>query len=243
MRRRSLRTLATKGRLALPVSTRPIVIGMALLIVIIVLAEFLVEGFLSSRNMRSILLLAAFLGLAAIGQTFVALLGALDLSIPYLIGAANILLPSLMVSGWPAWAAMAFVIFLGFVAGVLNGLLSYSLQGQALIVSLGFGFAVVGATQIYTSIGSKFGGTVFAQIPDWLRNLAAFNGETFGFAVPPVIVIWHSYRRSLSGSWPEHGLAGASMLSGAAGWRLRGSGFPSSAPGSASMAFRAPWRR
>jgi len=176
--------------LALPVSLRPILIGVGLLMVIVIAGEILVDGFLSTRNLRSILLLAAFLGLAAIGQTFVALLGALDLSIPYVIGAANILLPSLMVSGWPAWAAMAFVILLGLLAGMLNGLLSYRLQGQALIVSLGFGFAVVGATQIYTSIGSEFGGTVFAKIPDWLRNLAAFNGQTFGLAIPPVVLIW-----------------------------------------------------
>lgn len=175
---------------ALPASVRPILIGIGLLAVMLIVGQVLVDGFLSTRNVRSILLLAAFLGLAAVGQTFVALLGGLDLSIPFVIGAANILLPSLMVSGWPAGAAMALVVFLGLLAGMLNGLLSFRLQGQALIVSLGFGFAIVGATQIYTTIGSEFGGTVFAKIPAWLRNLAAFNGETLGLALPPVIVIW-----------------------------------------------------
>jgi ribose transport system permease protein len=150
---------------------RPILSGMALLAGLVVAGSLLVEGFFSVQNMRSILLLAAFLGIASLGQTLCALLGGLDLSIPFIIGAANILLPSLMVAGLPAMAAVLVVVALGCIAGLINGLLSYRLQGQALIVSLGFGFAVVGATQIYTSIGTEFGGTVFAQIPEWLRNL------------------------------------------------------------------------
>ncbi|SHO65480.1 ribose transport system permease protein [Pseudoxanthobacter soli DSM 19599] len=169
---------------------RAIVIGLAMLVVLVLAGSLLVPGFLSVQNTRSILLLAAFLGIASLGQTLVALLGALDLSIPYVIGAANILLPAMMVAGLPPAAAIAVVAALGLACGMVNGLLSYRLQGQALIMSLGFGFAVVGAAQIWTSIGSQFGGTVFAQIPGWLRNLAAFNGTTFGLPVPPVIPIW-----------------------------------------------------
>lgn len=169
---------------------RSILIGLGLLVALTLLGALLVPGFLSVRNARSILLLAAFLGIASIGQTLSALLGALDLSIPYVIGAANILLPSLMVSGLPSPVAIVLVVLLGILVGALNGLLSYRIQGQALILSLGLGFAVVGGTQIYTSWGSQFGGTVFATIPAWLSNLAAFNGTTFGAPVPPVVLIW-----------------------------------------------------
>ncbi|MBY4618084.1 ABC transporter permease [Rhizobium redzepovicii] len=169
---------------------RGIAIGFALLAVLIVLGAVLVPGFVSPRNMRSILLLAAFLGLASLGQTLCALVGALDLSIPYLIGAANILYPTLLVAGVPAWLAVVVVVALGAAVGFGNGLLSFKLQGQALIMSLGVGFAVVGAVQLYTSLGSAFSGTVFAPVPNWLRNFAAFNGKTFGFAMPPVVILW-----------------------------------------------------
>lgn len=169
---------------------RSIVIGFGLLVLLVIAGAILVPGFISFRNARSILLLAAFLGLASLGQTFCALVGALDLSIPYLIGAANILFPSLLVAGFPAWLAVIVVVILGALVGFANGTLSFRLQGQALIMSLGVGFAVVGAVQIYTSLGSQFGGTVFAPIPAWLRNISAFNGTMFGLPIPPVVVIW-----------------------------------------------------
>eukprot|EP01035_Chromulina_nebulosa_P000259 gene259-369_t len=57
-------------------------------------------------------------------------------------------------------------------------------------MSLGVGFAAVGAAEIFTSLGSAFGGTSFAPVPKWLTNLAAFNGKTFGLPIPPVVLIW-----------------------------------------------------
>jgi len=169
---------------------RSIVIGFGLLAALLVLGTILVPGFISPRNARSILLLAAFLGLASLGQTLCAMVGALDLSIPYVIGGANILFPSLLVTGMPAWLAVIVVVLLGAAIGLANGFLSFKLQGQALIMSLGVGFAFVGAVQLYTSIGSDYGGTVFAPVPDWLRNIAAFNGKTFGLPLPPVVLVW-----------------------------------------------------
>lgn len=169
---------------------RSLLIGAGLLAVLAVLGAVLVPGFVSVRNARSILLLASFLGVASLGQTLCALLGALDLSIPFVIGSANILLPSLLVSGMPPWLAIIFIICLANLVGSLNGLMSFRIQGQALIMSLAVGFAVVGATQIYTTLGSIYAGTVFATIPEWLRNLAAYNGTTFGIPAPPVIFIW-----------------------------------------------------
>ncbi|MGN7802392.1 ABC transporter permease [Ensifer sp. 22521] len=174
-----------------PVRThKSISIGFALLACLLLSGALLVPGFVSSQNARSILLLAAFLGLASIGQTLCALVGALDLSIPYVIGGANILLPSLMVAGLPAPLAMLVVVVLGACVGAANGALSFKLQGQALIMSLGVGFAAVGAVQIYTSLGTQFGGTVFTPVPEWLRNISAFNGTFLGLPIPPVIIIW-----------------------------------------------------
>jgi ribose transport system permease protein len=82
------------------------------------------------------------------------------------------------------------VLLVGTAIGLLNGALSFRLQGQALIVTLGVGFAVSGGTQIITSIDSSFGGNVFGEVPQWLVNLATMNGSTFGLAIPPVILIW-----------------------------------------------------
>ncbi len=149
-----------------------------------------IEGFASGINVKSMLLFAAFLGIAAVGQTLVALLGGLDLSIPFIIGAANVGLLYLISLGVPPWLASIIVLLIGALLGVINGILSYRLQGQALIVTLGTGFAISGGVQIITSIGSAYGGNVFATVPSWLSNLAAMNGSTLGLPIPPVIAIW-----------------------------------------------------
>lgn len=149
-----------------------------------------IEGFASGNNIKSMLLFASFLGIASIGQTLVALLGGLDLSIPFVIGAANVGLLYLISLGVPPWLATLIVLGIGALLGTINGLLSYKLQGQALIVTLGTGFAISGGVQIITSIGSAYSGNVFGTVPAWLSNLSAMNGNTFGLPFPPVIAIW-----------------------------------------------------
>jgi ribose transport system permease protein len=149
-----------------------------------------IDGFASSLNIKSMLLFASFLGMASIGQTLVALLGGLDLSIPFIIGAANVGLLYLIGHGVPPWLAALLVLLIGTGLGVVNGLLSFRLQGQALILTLGMGFAISGGVQILTSIGSAYSGNVFGAVPDWLSNLSSMNGSTFGIPFPPVIGIW-----------------------------------------------------
>lgn len=165
-------------------------IGLIVLFALIVISAFSIEGFLSASNIRAILLFAAFLGIASIGQTMVALLGGLDLSIPFVIGSSNIALLFLITVGVPSYVAFGFILVLGGVIGLLNGIMSFRLQGQALIVTLGTGFAVAGFTQIMTSIGSQYAGNVFGTVPAWLANLAAMNGRFFGLPFPPTIIIW-----------------------------------------------------
>lgn len=165
-------------------------IGLIVLLALIVISSFTIKGFLSAPNIKAVLLFASFLGIACIGQTLVALLGGLDLSIPFVIGAANIGLLYLIGLGVPPWFAFIAVILLGGLIGFLNGIMSYKLQGQALILTLGTGFSVAGLVQIITSIGSQFSGNVFGTVPPWLSNLAAMNGVFFGLAVPPAILLW-----------------------------------------------------
>ena len=165
-------------------------IGLIVLAALIVISAFSIEGFLSGPNIKAILLFAAFLGLASVGQTLVALMGGLDLSIPFVIGSSNIALLFLISAGVPSYVALGFILVLGGIVGLLNGLISFRLQGQALIVTLGTGFSVAGFTQIMTSIGSQYAGNVFGNVPKWLQNLAAMNGKFLGMSFPPTIIIW-----------------------------------------------------
>ena len=78
----------------------------------------------------------------------------------------------------------------GTAVGLANGILSFRLQGQALILTLGVGFFVKGGVQILVAMGTFSAGTVFGVVPDWMRNIAAMNGKTVGLPIPPIILIW-----------------------------------------------------
>lgn len=167
-----------------------VILGLIMLAALLAVGAATVQGFLSGSNVRSMLLLGAFLGLASVGQTLCALLGGLDLSIPYLIGSANIGTLYMISSGVPAGMAIVVTLVLGIVVGTINGLISLHLQNQALIVTLGVGFATVGATQVLTSAGASNAGGTSGVVPDWLANISSLSGETLGLPVPPVILIW-----------------------------------------------------
>jgi ABC-type dipeptide/oligopeptide/nickel transport system permease subunit len=98
------------GRFA---SGRSAFIGLIVLGALVVISSFTIPGFLSGPNVKAILLFAAFLGIACIGQTLVALLGGLDLSIPFVIGAANIGLLFVISLGVPSFVALIFVLVIG----------------------------------------------------------------------------------------------------------------------------------
>jgi ribose transport system permease protein len=165
-------------------------IGLMVLIGLFTIGAMNIEGFSSSNNIKSMLLFASFLGLACVGQTLVAMVGGLDISIPFVIGSANVGMLYLISLGVPPWIALLITLLIGTLIGVINGFLSFRLQGQALIMTLGTGFAVSGGVQIITSIGSAYGGNVFAAVPGWLSNLSALNGSFFGIPFPPAIAIW-----------------------------------------------------
>lgn len=172
------------------VDNRSAFIGLTVLAALFVVASMKIHGFLSLTNIKSMLMFASFLGLACVGQTLVAILGGLDLSIPFIIGSANVGLLYLIGLGCPPWLAVIAVMILGFGIGLVNGFLSFRQQGSALILTLGVGFAVSGIVQILTSIGTAYAGNVYGEVPPWLKNLASMNGVTFGLDIPPVIFIW-----------------------------------------------------
>ena len=169
---------------------KSVFIGISVLIGLFIMGALTIPGFLSLLNMKAMLVFASFLGLAVVGQTFVALLGGLDLSIPFVIGASNVALMSLISKGVSPWLALVAVLLLGLIVGLVNGILSFRLQGQALILTLGVGFFVKGGVQILVAMGTFSAGTVFGVVPDWMRNIASMNGKTVGLPIPPIILIW-----------------------------------------------------
>ena len=148
------------------VDNRSAFIGLMVLGALFVVASLHVDGFLSGANIKSMLVFASFLGLATVGQTLVALLGGLDLSIPFIIGSSNVGLLYLIGLGIPSPIAVIMILVLGGAIGLVNGVLSFPLQGQALIVTLGIGFATSAAhADPHQHRHRPIAGNVFGQVP------------------------------------------------------------------------------
>lgn len=144
-----------------------------------------IDGFAAQTSVDSMLVLASLLGLAALGQTLVLILGGLDLSVPGHIVMGAILVSELYGKyGWNAPLAIAFVVVAAALLGGLTGWICHRWRIQPLVVTLGVGALSAGAVVAWTH------GQLSGTAPGFLTNLTTAVGTTFGVQVPPVVVIW-----------------------------------------------------
>ena len=115
-------------------SNIPVVLALA----IAVAGAALVPQFATGDNAIDILRSQSFLGVAAVGMTFVVLAGRfVDLSMPAVIAVAGNLALAQQTHGWVAAAAIALAV--GFLIGVANGSAVAFLRINPVIATLGVG--------------------------------------------------------------------------------------------------------
>ncbi|MGJ8612287.1 MAG: ABC transporter permease [Octadecabacter sp.] len=115
------------------------------LVVLVIIGASLNGNFLSAGNVSNVLSRSAFIGIIAVGMTFVITAGGLDLSVGsmaafiagLMILVMNGLLP-VMGPGWPlVMVGMLVAIVAGTAAGLVNGFLITNMRIEAFIVTLG----------------------------------------------------------------------------------------------------------
>jgi ribose transport system permease protein len=156
-----------------------VVVPYALVAIALVAAGIAVPGFLSSSHLSALSITAAYLGIIAIGQTMVLLLGGIDLSVPYMINLAAILMAGLQFSHVAAGADFLIVIGFGVGAGLVNGLGVALLDISPLVMTLGMNSILEGVALIYSN-GSPQG-----IAPTFVTNLS-----TGGTTIPYVVIVW-----------------------------------------------------
>ena len=115
------------------------------LVLLVILGASLNDNFLSSGNITNVLARSAFIGMIAVGMTFVITSGGLDLSVGsmaafiagMMILAMNALIPTLGVGVPLVLAGMAVALGVGLLAGLCNGLLVTKAGSEPFIVTLG----------------------------------------------------------------------------------------------------------
>jgi len=125
------------------------------------------SGFASANHVRILLIQASFIGIVALGQTFVILGGGIDLSIPWTLNGAAILI-TLFADGsnGPLWWAIPLVLGLGATVGLINGVGIAFLGVSPIIMTLGMNVILSGALLLYTN------GSPTASAPPAIESLA-----------------------------------------------------------------------
>lgn len=122
------------------------VLGPILALVVLVIVGAALNGnFLSAANITNVLSRSAFIGIIAVGMTFVITVSGLDLSVGsmaafiagLMILVMNAMLPT-MGPGWPlVFVGMLTAMVAGTLAGFVNGFLITTMRIEAFIVTLG----------------------------------------------------------------------------------------------------------
>jgi len=141
----------------------------------------LIPGYSAPFAIRAILVLAALLAVASIGQTLVVILGGIDLSIPFVIGFANVVAAQLYGSGWHFGLVCLLVAVLAIGIGALNGLISRGLNIHPLIVTLGIGMIVQGLVLLWTR------GFPTGSAPQAVSSFVSIGGSFGPLPVPGVV--------------------------------------------------------
>lgn len=126
---------------------RRVIYAFGAAILVFVVGDLLHSGFASAESVKSILVIASFVGYVAAGQTFVILVGGIDLSVPWILNGAAILLvtTSLGRDGRAAPAVLA-TLGLGLAIGLVNGIGIAYLAVPAVVMTLGMNGIMEGLT-------------------------------------------------------------------------------------------------
>jgi ribose transport system permease protein len=146
---------------------RLIVLAYLAMIVLLLVTSLFSPGFLSESNLRSTVVLAAFVGIVALGQTFVIIGGGIDLSLPWVLNCAAILM-TLMANGQdlPLVWVVPLMLAGGAAIGLVNGVGVALFGVPPIIMTLASNVILQGLILVYT------GGSPTPTSPPLIQYLA-----------------------------------------------------------------------
>lgn len=152
------------------------------LIVLIAVLSIATDNFLSTYNISVVARQAAFVGLVALGQTLVLLVGGIDLSVGAAAGLSAIVGSLLLTMfGVHPYLVIPLTMAFGLMLGLLNGVFVAGLRLNPFIVTLATWEIFAGMTLVITK------GYPIRPLGD---TFAVFGkGDIFGVPVPVVIFI------------------------------------------------------
>ena len=149
-------------------SLRPLAATAVIFIIAYALSVAQFPGMLSTRVLGNFLTDNAFLGITAVGMTFVIISGGIDLSVGAVIGFTGVLV-AVLISWMGVHPLLAFAIALAVAAifGGAMGLAIHYLQVPAFIVTLAGMFLARGASSVITQDSVP----IHHEFYDWISTL------------------------------------------------------------------------
>ncbi len=95
----------------------------AVLAVLIVVGAVTSDNFLTTDNLRNILVSSSVIGVVTVGATFVIIGGGIDLSVGALVALASVWATTVSTQSYGPWMMALCAILVGAAAGLVNGLL------------------------------------------------------------------------------------------------------------------------
>ena len=131
--------------------TGPTVLAYIGMLILFVLISLYSPGFASPSHVSTLIVVASFTGIVAIGQTFVIIGGGIDLSVPWMLNCAAVMTTAMTRSDDAAllWA-VPLILASGAVVGSLNGVGVALLRVPPIIMTLATNVVLLGLLFIVT---------------------------------------------------------------------------------------------
>jgi ribose transport system permease protein len=145
-------------------------------------AVWISPSYADMRQLGTLLVLAAMLGIVSIGQTLVMLIGGIDLSVSAVITFVNLVVAATVAGNdGRIWLAVLLALASGLLVGVVNGVLIHVLRLPDIIMTLASFTILTGVALLYSGGSPKGSGSPL------LGKLA--NGRLWHF-LPYSMILW-----------------------------------------------------
>lgn len=160
---------------------RPILLSYAMMMLLFVVAVGISPGFAHPSQLTQILVLASFIGVAGLGQTLVIIGGGIDLSVPWTLNGAAVLVTVLSGGrdGPTAWV-VPLLLTIGALVGVVNGFGVAWLGVPPIVMTLGTYAILQGGLLIVTH------GATGDASPALFVGLTGWRW----LGIPPTVWLW-----------------------------------------------------
>lgn len=160
----------------------PVLLGLAIIWIIFQVVN---QNFISGRNLSNLIIQMVEIGMLGIGETFILLLGEIDLSIASISGVSAAVLVLMSNGGVNPWVAIIVAIIIGAAIGAFQGVWVTYIGVPAFIVTLAGSFALQGV--LLMMLGNT--GTVPITSPTILNITSTYLPKTAGWIILVVVAL------------------------------------------------------